>query len=83
MTPTTDGPTMTTQLTDDQHHMIAVTAGVSAREAAKHLMTTTRMLAALNLSTGWLTETYQLLADLAHELDPGITPYPKVIDGQA
>lgn len=52
-------------------------AGVSAREAASHLVIATRLLEGLDLDCRWLRATYQLLADLAHELDPNHTPYPR------
>ena len=55
----------------------ALTAGVSAREAASHLVIATRLLEGLDLDCRWLRATYQLLADLAHELDPNHTPYPR------
>jgi len=57
---------------------ISLTAGVSIREAAKHLINAKALLDKLDLSTEWLAGMYQLLADLAHELDPAITPYPEV-----
>ncbi len=54
-----------------------IAAGMSAREAASHLVIATRLLEGLDLDCRWLRATYNLLADLAHELDPNHTPYPK------
>jgi hypothetical protein len=73
MTTMTDAPTAEQIATS----MALITAGVSAREAAKHLIVGARILANLGLQVDWLEATYQLLADLAHELDPAITPYPR------
>jgi PP-loop superfamily ATP-utilizing enzyme len=67
---------MTAAMSSEQVRMIANSAGVSVREAAKHLILAERFLHALDIRTEWIAETYQLLSDLAHELDPGITPYP-------
>ena len=70
---------MTAQTTEDRIvAAISLTAGVSIREAAKHLITAKALLDKLDLSTDWLAGMYQLLADLAHELDPSITPYPEM-----
>ena len=55
---------------------ITLSAGVSIREAAKHLINAKALLDKLDLSTDWLAGMYQLLSDLAHEMDPAITPYP-------
>lgn len=52
-------------------------AGVSVREAVKHLVIATRLLEGAGLDCVWLRQTYNLLADLAHELDPATTPYPR------
>ena len=68
----TDAPTAEQIATS----MALITAGVSVREAAKHLIIGARILQGLDLQVDWLEATYQLLADLAHELDPAITPYP-------
>lgn len=57
---------------------ISLTAGVSIREAAKHLINAKALLDKLDLSTDWMAGMYRLLADLAYELDPDITPYPEV-----
>lgn len=72
MTTMTDAPTAEQIATS----MALITAGVSVREAAKHLIIGSRILQGLDLQVDWLEATYQLLADLAHELDPAITPYP-------
>ena len=70
----TDAPTAEQIATS----MALITAGVSVREAAKHLIIGARILQGLDLQVDWLKATYQLLADLAHELDPAITPYPEL-----
>ena len=70
----TDAPTAEQIATS----MARITAGVSVREAAKHLIIGARILQGLDLQVDWLEATYQLLADLAHELDPAITPYPEL-----
>ena len=70
----TDAPTAEQIATS----MALITAGVSVREAAKHLTIGARILQGLDLQVDWLEATYQLLADLAHELDPAITPYPEL-----
>jgi hypothetical protein len=74
MTTMTDAPT-SEQIAKG---MALITAGVSVREAAKHLIIGSRILQGLDLQVDWLEATYQLLADLAHELDPAITPYPEM-----
>ncbi len=74
MTTMTDAPTAEQIATS----MALITAGVSVREAAKHLIIGARILQGLDLQVDWLEATYQLLADLAHELDPAITPYPEL-----
>ena len=70
----TDAPTAEQIATS----MALITAGVSVREAAQHLIIGARILQGLDLQVDWLEATYQLLADLAHELDPAITPYPEL-----
>jgi hypothetical protein len=74
MSTMTDAPTAEQIATS----MALITAGVSVREAAKHLIIGARILQGLDLQVDWLEATYQLLADLAHELDPAITPYPEL-----
>lgn len=70
---------MSAQTTEDRIvAAISLTAGVSIREAAKHLINAKALLDKLDLSTDWLAGMYQLLADLAYELDPAITPYPEM-----
>ena len=70
----TDAPTAEQIATS----MALITAGVSVRAAAKHHIIGARILQGLDLQVDWLEATYQLLADLAHELDPAITPYPEL-----
>jgi len=63
--------------------MAVVAAGVSMREAVKHLLIASRILRGLELSTIYLDQVVQHFADLSYDLDPDITPYPTMADGLA
>ena len=67
----------------DTESMAVVAAGVSMREAVKHLLIASRILRGLELSTIYLDQVVQHFADLSYDLDPDITPYPTMADGLA
>jgi len=73
---------MDNQLTDAER-MAVVTAGVSMREAVKHLIIASRILRSLQLSTTYLDQVIGHFADLSYDLDPDITPYPTMAEGLA
>ena len=71
---------MTIPLDDDEaKRMAEVTAGVSIREGIKHLLIGMRILEGLGHRVVWYREVVHVLADLSHELDHAITPYPEVV----
>jgi hypothetical protein len=73
---------MTHQWTDAELRAI-VTAGVSIREAVKHLIIASRLLHGLGMPTTQLNDVIGHFADLAYDLDPNITPYPTMTEGLA